>query len=409
MSSPIRVVVTGLIAQHPLLGGVTWDYLQYPLGLARLGHDVYYIEDSGEWPYNLDGGATSDDFSVAGCRPNIAYLASVMSRFGLDGRWAYHCPIDGSWYGLSGARRREIVQSADLVINVSGTLADPAAYRGRAVLAYIDSDPVFTQIKLARGQPGFCALVEAHDTHFSFGECLPGTLPETRHRWIPTRQPIVLDQWQAEDPCRRVFTTVMNWASYDPEELAGRSYGQKEIEFVRFLDLPGRVVPVELEIAGRGMFRASLPGGAGDGQQVPVPQLLFAKGWRLVDASVVCGDWETYRRYIQSSMAEWSIAKNGYVDGRAGWFSCRSACYLAAGRPVVVQDTGFGAVLPSGEGLLKFASLEEAADAVRRVESDYARHARAARQIADEYFSSGKILTRLIETALNRVSEKLQA
>ena len=131
-------MVTGLIGQHPLLGGVAWDYLQYPLGLARLGHDVYYIEDFGEWPYKLDGGPGGDDFSVESCEPNAAHLAALMSRFGLGDRWAYRCPISGSWYGLSGERLREIIRSADLVINVSGTLHEPEAFDCRGVRAYID-------------------------------------------------------------------------------------------------------------------------------------------------------------------------------------------------------------------------------------------------------------------------------
>ncbi|MEO7251007.1 MAG: hypothetical protein ABIW30_00180 [Arenimonas sp.] len=400
--------MTGLIAQHPLLGGMTWHYLQYILGLSRGGHDAYYVEDSGEWPYNLDGGPTGEDFSAAGCHPNIAYLASVMSRFGLDDRWAYRCPIDGSWHGLSDARRREILRSADLLINVSGTLADPKSYRLDGVLAYIDTDPVFTQIKLAKGDRGFQARVDAHDVHFSFGECLPGGLPETGHHWIPTRQPVVLDEWQHEVAHRRVFSTVMNWASYKSETFAGRRYGQKDIEFARFIDLPGLVAPAILEMAVRGTSKGRLPGHRSDRTPDALPKLLRSKGWHVVDATAVCGDFESYRQHIQSSMAEWTVAKNAYAEGRPGWFSDRSACYLASGRPVVVQDTGFGGVLPVGEGLLNFSSVEEAADGVCRIESDYARHASAARQIAREYFASEKVLGRLIEIALNGASPEVR-
>jgi hypothetical protein len=402
VTSNLRIIVTGLIGQHPLLGGMTWHYLQYVLGLARLGQDVFYFEDSGEWPYNLDGGASGDNYVATGCRPNINYLNSVMSHFDLAGRWAYRCPIDGCWHGLSDTKRREVLGSADLLINVSGTLARPGDYRNIHTLVYIDTDPVFTQIKLARRARAFRALVEAHDVHFSFGESLPGILPFSGQNWIPTRQPIVLDQWRPEVSFRRVFTTVMNWASYKSEKFDGLSYGQKDIEFVRFLDLPALIAPSQIEIAVRGTRKGRLPGARNGRRPSDLPLFLRSKGWLIVDATEVCGDFETYRRHIESSMAEWTVAKNAYVQGRSGWFSDRSACYLAAGRPAIVQDTGWGPLLPCGEGLLKFSTLEEAADAIRRVESDYKRHAAAARQIAQQFFDSSGVLGRLLEAAARR-------
>jgi len=389
MISRLRIVVTGLIAQHPL-GGVTWDYLQYVLGLRRLGHDVVYIEDSGAWPYVLDGGASGEEFTVTDCSANVTYLAGVMARFGLEDRWAYRCPINGTWAGLSDAVRRDIVRSADLLLNVSSTVLHPEEYRAIPRLAFIDSDPVFTQTKLARGQQDFRAVVDAHDVHFSFGERLTDRVPATGHDWLPTRQPIVLDEWRTGTPHRGVFTTVMNWASYNPVTFEGRTYGQKDVEFMRFLDLPARVTP-QLEIAARGSGRRQLPDG--------LLNHLRYKGWNVVDPSEVCSDLDGYRRYIEGSMGEWSVAKNGYVEGQPGWFSCRSACYLAAGRPVVVQDTGFSKVLPVGDGLSCFSSLEEAADAIQRVTVDYERQSRAARAIADEYFGSDRVLVDLLEKA----------
>src|SRR5436190_10261180 len=158
----LRIVVTGLIAQHPL-GGVTWDYLQYVLGLARLGHDVYYFEDSGAWPYAIDGGASGADFFVSDCSRNVTYLAAIMARFGLAERWSYRCPIDQQWFGLNDAKRAEVIRSAELLINVSSTVLRPEEYRSVARMAFIDSDPVFTQLKLARGQRDFRAVVDAHD------------------------------------------------------------------------------------------------------------------------------------------------------------------------------------------------------------------------------------------------------
>jgi hypothetical protein len=192
----------------------------------------------------------------------------------------------------------------------------------------------------------------------------------------------------------------MNWSSYYPVAYQGCTYGQKNVEFKRFLELPGRVAPTDLEVA----VRVAGP------KRRRVPQDLAARlarhGWRVVDPAEACADLDSYRRYIESSKAEWSVAKNGYVVGQPGWFSCRSACYLAAGRPVVVQDTGFAGVIPVGEGVLCFRTLEEAAAAIQEVQANYSRHARAARAIAEEYFDSDKVLTRLIDEALRPAADR---
>ena len=381
--SKLRVVVTGLIAQYPL-GGVTWDYLQYVLGMARLGHDVYYIEDSGQWPYNpLEQGTGKT------CDYNVDHLRNVMARYGLGDRWAYRFPWGPRWYGMDEARRADVLATADLLINVSGTLADPGDYDGVARLAYIDSDPVFTQAKLARGQRDFAELVSAHDVHFSFGEALSDRVPQTEFEWLPTRQPIVLSEWATVETASGPWTTVMNWTSYNTVTYQGQTYGQKDVEFRRFLGLPAKVEPT-LEVAMNPGKNARAP-----------RELLEHKGWKVVDPQVVCPDFDSYRTYIRSSRAEWSVAKNGYVVGKPGWFSCRSACYLAAGRPVVVQDTGIADILPVGEGISTFNTTEEAADRIEAVEADIDLHARAARDIAHEYFDSDKILTRLIERAVS--------
>ena len=379
----MRIIVTGLIAQYPL-GGVAWDYFQYVLGVARLGHDVYYIEDTGQWPYNpMEGGGAK------GCDFNVRYLADLMSRYGLDSKWAYRFPWKSQWFGMADGVRKDIVASADLLINVSGTLASPREYRSVKCMAYVDTDPVFTQLKLARGQVDFCRMVDTHDVHFSFGEGLPGNVPTTGHYWRPTRQPIVLSEWRTGTHHRDAFTTVMNWTSYKPVSFEGRTHGQKDVEFMRFIDLPQHVAPTVLEIAAN----------TGKTRRTPVA-LLSHKGWHVVSPDDVCPDMDSYRRYIESSYAEWSVAKNGYVVGRSGWFSCRSACYLAAGRPVVVQDTGFSSVIPVGKGILPFNTLEQAIDAIKAVREDYDKHSLAARNAAEQLFDSDKVLARLIEESL---------
>jgi hypothetical protein len=392
----LRIIVTGLIGQHPVLGGMTWHYLHYVLGLRQLGHDVYYVEDSGEWPYNLHGGPSGDNFQPDDCVDNVTFLRTVMSRFGLQDRWAYRCPISGEWHGGVPPK------NADLLLNVSGTLANPEEYRQVATLAYIDTDPVFTQIKLARGDQAFRRLVHAHDIHFSFGESLGSPVPLTGYNWIPTRQPVMLSEWRRTPRCRNVFTTVMNWASYGCETWNSYKYGQKDIEFARFVDLATAVSPIELEVAVRGTRKGVLPGFAHVRAPGELHAFLRAKRWRVIDATSACGDFLSYRVHIERSKGEWTIAKNAYVAARSGWFSDRSACYLAAGRPVVTQHTGFNAVIPTGRGLLAFSDFDEAADAIREVDATYDKHAAAAQEIAAEYFSSNKVLPRLIELSLCR-------
>ncbi len=383
----LRIIVSGLIAQYPL-GGVTWDYFQYVLGLHQLGHDVYYIEDTGQWPY-----VPSEDGLVKGCEFNVDYLSRLFERHGMGDRWAYCFAWKRAWHGMSDSKRREVIESADLLINVSGTLENPELYRGRGCMAYIDSDPTFTQVKLAKGYDYFRKLVDMHDVTFSFGEVIGLDTPETPptgHDWKPTRQPIVLSEWPVGDQHRGVYTTVMNWSAYKLVEYDGRSFGQKDVEFKNFYDFPSRI----------GSARVELAANAGKGRRLP-RELLRHRGWTLVDPSIVCPDMDSYREYITTSKGEWSVAKNGYVAGQSGWFSCRSACYLAAGRPVIVQDTGFPRVLPVGMGLLCFRDAAQAVEAIQAVEADYDAHREAARAIAEDYFDSGRVLTDLIENALS--------
>ncbi len=274
MSSRLRIIVSGLIAQYPL-GGVTWDYLQYVLGLVRLGHEVYYFEDTGVWPYNPNEGGTAEGYEF-----NVGYLSDIMDRFGLAEHWAYCFPWESQWFGLSEHKREEVINTADILINVSGVLRNPWDYRTVNTLVYIDSDPVFTQVKLVRGQDDFRRMVDAHDVHFSFGENLSDQIPETGHDWWPTRQPIVLTEWRNDLEYRQVFTTIMNWTSYKSVEFEGQTFGQKDIEFRRFIDLPATVAPSILELA------------VNEGKTKRTPRdLLTHKGWRVVVDDIAAGVW----------------------------------------------------------------------------------------------------------------------
>jgi hypothetical protein len=411
MRSCLRIIVTGLIAQHPNLGGVTWDYLQYLLGLQKLGHDVYYFEDSGQWPYKLYGGPSGNDWVTYDPSANIDYLKKVMSRYGMTDKWAYHFPTKAQWFGLSEPERKELIKTADLLINVSGSLEHPENYQKVNRLIYIDSDPAFTQLKIICGEPEFREQVNIHDAHFTFGECLSNAALTTGHNWLPTRQPIFLGEWDNAKPYRNVYTTVMNWTSYETITHNGINYGQKDIEFYQFIDLPSIIAPAVLEVALRtqkvnwNSSQSTLPQTVSkisqQHREITCGQLLEHTGWRIADATKRCSNLDKYRRYIESSKAEWSVAKNGYVVAQTGWFSCRSACYLAAGKPVVVQDTGFGAIIPVGAGILSFTTMDDAIYAIQQVDTNYLFHSKAARSIAEEYFDSDKVLRSLIDRGMN--------
>ncbi len=401
MSQRLRIVVTGLIGQYPL-GGVTWDYLQYVLGLHNLGHDVYYLEDTGFWPFNPTQGGLSE----TGCEFNIEYLNQVFSHFGLHERWMFCFTKDSDareWYGMPEAKRQQVLGSADLLINVSGCLLDPGAYRKIPRMAYIDSDPVFTQVKLALGWTSFREQISTHDCCFTFAENPDHCMPETGIEWIPTRQPIVLDEWRQSNRTahsqRNALTTIMNWTSYDALCHNNIEYGQKDQEFERFISLPGELkkqnITLDLELA------------VNQGKTEKTPeQRLKNHGWSLAEPNLVCPDLHSYREYINHSLGEWSVAKQGYVTGQSGWFSCRSACYLAAGRPVIVQDTGFSNVLPCDGGIHAFTSMNEVLQGIEKLQSNYAREQMFATEIASAYFDSAIVLNNLVDQAMTNKSSR---
>jgi hypothetical protein len=257
---------------------------------------------------------------------------------------------------------------------------------------FIDGDPMFCQVGLLDpGHAEYTARVRAHDSHFTFGLNLggPGCLvPDVGIAWKKTVQPIALDFWpfQSGEPLDR-FTTVMNWASYLPVEWQGRLYGQKDLEFEKFRLLPQQT-PQHLEMAmGRGI-----------GSRRPTEELR-ALGWTIHEAGEVLPDHRSYREFLRTSKAEWSVAKHGYVAARTGWFSCRTACYLALGRPAVVQETGWSDYLPAGEGLLAFSTPDQAVAAIADINDHYAEHQAAARALAEQYFEAKKVCADLLAQA----------
>jgi hypothetical protein len=393
-ASRLRIVVGGLLGLLPA-GGVTWDYVQYPVGFAALGHDVYYIEDTRLWPiYQTDNADGAD------CSANVAHLAAVMAAFGLAERWAYRDEASGQCFGLSEERVREVCRSADLFVNVSCATVLRDEYRAIPTRALIDTDPMFTQIQYATaasftsGESGMRGLVDGHTHHFTFGENVGADdcrMPSCGVRWRPTRQPICLAHWPPtalpSDP-RAAYTTLMNWTAAPPLVYDGERWGQKDSEFRRLID----VARLADGVAQRPL---ALAVGQTLGAPFPADEAERA-GWQVLDPQQVAADWRRYRRFIQQSWGEFSVAKQTYVKARTGWFSCRSACYLATGRPVIVQDTGWSRYVPNGVGLLAFDDAASALAALAEVAADPAKHARAARVIAEQCFESDRVLSALL-------------
>jgi hypothetical protein len=382
----MRIVVTGLIGQYPF-GGVIWDYIQYVLGFQALGHDVCYLEDTGVWPYDPVKETITDD-----CTYQVEALRRIMESFDLGDRWIYRNAADGRFYGAGEAMAREWLKYGDLLVNVS-TASWLTDYEvGVKHQMFLDGDPMFTQIGMHDPDKGdYTRRLRAHDSHFSFGLKLGDPdcrVPDTGIRWRKTLQPVMLDWWPFETEAPEdQFTTVMNWASYQPKVWQGEEFGQKDVEFLKFIDLP-RHTPQRMVVAM----------GQGIGRKRPT-EMLEQAGWTILEPDQVIPDHVTYREFLRRSKGEWSVAKHGYVAGRTGWFSCRTACYLALGRPAVVQDTGWTEHLPHGEGLIAFSTLEEAVDGIARINRDYERHRRAARAFAEKYLDARVVCQDLLDQA----------
>jgi hypothetical protein len=373
----VRVLLAGIIARYPF-GGVTWCSLMYLLGLRELGHEVFYVEDTGECIYDPERNARSEDPSYG-----TRYIHQALDAFGLGDRWAF-VNYDGTYHGASSEAVRAYAADADLFVNLSGGSwfwRDEYARIPRR--AFIDSDPVFTQLAIAKGEPWYVEFFRGFTHLFTFGANI-GTpqsdVPTGGFTWRKTWQPVVTGLWRtAHPPSRQRFTTVMTWKTESFTDVDGN----KDREFLRFIDLPAR---------------------SGDRFELAVngPQtLLRAHGWPTVDAMAVSRNLWDYRDFIQGSRAEFGVAKHGYVANRSGWFSDRTECYLAAGRPALVQDTGWTQHLPAGTGLLAFSSLDEAVDGVRRIDADYARHAARAAEIARDHFEASRVLPGLLSEVMS--------
>jgi len=376
------VVVAGSLAQKPKHGGHTWVFLQYLLGFKRLGWDVLFIDQ-------LEPTMCVDDFGRS-CgldqSLNLRYLLNVMDRFGLNDSFALIYNRGERFVGLSRKGVIERVKNSALLLNVMGFLTDEAILACSTKRVFLDIDPGFGQMWCALGLHD---AFKGHDAFVTIGENIGQpdcTIPTCGLEWTTTAQPVVLDYWQPPAVNNGGhLTSVASWRGpFGPVEYRGKTYGLRVHEFRKFATLPclsGRTFQVALDIH------------PAEGDDI---ELLTRNGWSLMDSKAVAGDPCSYQSYIQGSKAEFMVAKNMYVQTKGGWFSDRSICYLASGKPVLAQDTGLKNLYPVGEGLLAFTTLEEALSGVEELSRDYTRHARAARAIAEDYFDSDKVLRRLL-------------
>lgn len=377
--SALRILCSGHLIRYPL-GGHSWHHLQYLVGFRRLGHEVTFFEEYG-WPsscYDPAGDVMTADPSYG-----ITYLLDLLRPYGLADDWCYLAE-DGTAYGMPRERLAQLCRECDVYFNLSNMnwIPEVAECRRRVL---VDTDPVFTQI----GAHGLGGPLSRYHVLFTYGENIHRCgcdMPTGGASWLPTRQPVVADLWPVEpgDP-GAPFTTVMNWSAYGDRTHEGRIYGQKDREFEPFFLLP-RQTGERMEMA------VSAP--------APVRARLIDGGWRLADPLEVTRTPWSYQDYLKSSSAEFCVAKHAYVTTHSGWFSDRSSAYLAMGRPVIVQDTGFSDFLPCGVGLLAYRTPHEAVAAMRRLKLDYDRHCRAARAVAEECFDARLVLTELLGRSL---------
>jgi hypothetical protein len=369
------ILVSGTLGGAAAQGGLTWVALHWLLGLRRLGYDAWLVE-----PVEPSGDAPLDRSTEA------AYFERVVRAFGLEGRAALLRAGTRETVGVPYRELLEAARRAELVVNLSGILSDEVLLAPAPRRLYVDLDPAFTQLWAIQR---IDMRLDGH-THFATVGLALGTpecpIPTLGRAWIPTLPPVVSHEWgPAGTPTIEAFTTIANWRGYGSIEHEGVFYGQKAHSLRPLIDLPARTAE------GFVLALSIHPDEAGD------LAALRSHGWRLVDPGRVAGGPGRYRDFVRGSKAEFGIAKSGYVAARSAWFSDRSACYLASGRPVVAQDTGFGRALPTGEGLFAFSTAEDVLAAIDAINADYPRHADAARAIAEAHLDSDRVLPALLD------------
>jgi hypothetical protein len=380
------IVVSGALANRCLNGGGAWVRLNWLLGFQKLGFRVYFVEEIKHQTCVDAAGATAQFENCV----NLAYFRQVTEQFGLAGSAALIYGNGEQTHGLGYGDLLDLASTADLLVNISGHLTCEPLFGRFRNKAFIDIDPGYTQCWHAAGNSG--ARLAGHDYYFTIGENI-GTsacsIPLRDIHWRRTRQPVVLEEWPVSPGgAQGRFTTVASWRGpFGRVEHGGKTFGLKAHEFRKFIDLPARA---------RRDFEIALSIHAGDDKDL---HLLRRNGWLIADPKDVAADPNAFRRYVQASAAEFSVAQGIYVETSSGWFSDRTVRYLASGKPVLVQDTGFSRNYPVGEGLVAFRTLDEAVAGAEDIARDYDLHCRAARALAEAFFDSDKVLGQLLDEA----------
>ena len=376
------IIFAGALGRFPV-GGHAWTEMQYLLTLRSLGHDVFFLEEcgTGSWVYNYDTQKITTDLDY----PTL-YVRKCLDPIGFGNRWIYRAG-DNS-VGMHTDEFLDICSRADLLlIRGSPIILWRREYNWPRRRIFVDSDPGFTQFAIMNGDRNLTGTIDRCENLFTTGQRIGAddcTIPTAGRTWIKTVLPVALAYWPPdENNGASQFTSVMQWRSYQDIVYNGVTYGNKEKEFPKFIELP-KVTEQRFCIA--------LTGG--------IPEDLKKYDWDVRPGWVISSSPDSYREFIQESRAEFGVAKHGYVESRSGWFSDRSACYLASGRPVLVQDTGQGDWLPVGEGIVTFRNFQEALTGINTINTDYEHHRRSARSIAEKYFSADKVLSALLDEAM---------
>jgi hypothetical protein len=381
-----KIVVLHLAARYPF-AGVVWQLLHHLIGFRALGLDVYYIEDHRAYVYDPTIESTTTDPSR-----NLKRLGAVLDRYGFGDRWAFLDSVREEYVGMSREKCLTLFREADAVVNLCGATEPRQEHEQSRCLIYLETDPGVLQLELSRKIPIAVSFANSHKLHFTYcynigaADCL---LPAAGLKWHPTRPPVLLDEWHpgVGPASPHAFTTVGTWQNNGSDMvLAGETYyWSKHVNFRKVLEVATRAAqPIELA--------TNLSAG-------PDYERAIAGGFTITPPIPMSLDVDDYRAYISTSRGEFTVAKDIYVRPRTGWFSDRTVCYLAAGRPVVTQRTGFEKFIATGVGLLGFDTPDEAVEAINTINADYPRHARAAREVAVEYFDAVKLLDEIAEAA----------
>jgi hypothetical protein len=354
--------------------------VSFAIGFQDAGHEVWFLEDSGDYPWCYDPDTEELDPSA---RYGVRFMADEMAAVGLDDRWVFRHGPSGRHDGMSAERTADVLREADVFVNVSLTTPMRAEYLQIPHRLAVDTDPVFTQVRIAQGDGLLAGVAESHTRLFTFGR---PPLPGQQHAWVPTRQPVVSRFWPVAPPTGHdpPFTTIMSWQAYPPVVHDGIEYAAKDKTSLDVLDLPALTDA-----------RLSIALGGGDNHW-EARRLFGEHGWEITDPMEANGTSARFRRFLAGSAGEIGIAKHGYVAARSGWFSERTCCYLASGRPAVVSDTGWSEWLPTGEGVFGYTTAAEAARAIEAIRADPERHGRAARKFVEEHFAAAEVCDALL-------------